>query len=180
MNLQELTAKVQAINPQATEQKVSDVLKSMGRTVEQVTGDHAAAIAAKIGGQLQKPAGFTPAPKAKGGNLALSGEAKTPAQSEPAVRTAQQVSRRRDAATVDVLASSSDSVSRVLEMAKEKAAAQLAQKEEALSEQLAQRIVSKAETEIDETMLFFDQFLTVGTQKSLQQFRDVIDAEVVA
>jgi hypothetical protein len=179
MDMKELLVLVQASEPRTTEGLIGQVLANQGRTLSDVGSNHAAAISVAVGkllnSALTPPPAPTPVkvPQASGGGLA---KASAPVVvSFPPARSASEVRARKDAATVNVLANPQDVVSEIMEESARRATERLAAKKEDKIQDLTERIVERAEAEINVTMDFFDQFMERGTQSTLKPFQVEMD-----
>jgi hypothetical protein len=169
MKLQEIAQKLGV-----SEEKAESLLKSAGVTADAITGDtHINDLARRIGSITPSISTPTKAPQAPGGGLA---KASAPvATSFPPARSASEVRARKDAATVNVLANPQDVVSEIMEESARRATERLAAKKEDKIQDLTERIVERAEAEINVTMDFFDQFMERGTQSTLKPFQVEMD-----
>jgi hypothetical protein len=172
LNINELASRLNV-----SEDKLSRLLSSKNMTAEQVDNPaKEAQIARELNSGLATPTQSQPPAKpaqAPGGGLA---KASAPvATSFPPARSASEVRARKDAATVNVLANPQDVVSEIMEESARRATERLAAKKEDKIQDLTERIVERAEAEINVTMDFFDQFMERGTQSTLKPFQVEMD-----
>jgi hypothetical protein len=175
MLLQEL----KKINGTVTQSELDAVLSDISKSESDIHSSEYQLVINRI--LKARPGSITPTqshPPAKpaqapGGGLA---KASAPvAASFPPARSASEVRARKDAATVNVLANPQDVVSEIMEESARRATERLAAKKEDKIQDLTERIVERAEAEINVTMDFFDQFMERGTQSTLKPFQVEMD-----